>query len=180
MTKTSSDKAKWYMLTLVGEDRPGIVAKLTHALYEGGCNLGEASMMRLGGNFTIMLMVKTADKAKHLQELVMPVAESLGLHLHLDAIQAHLHKHLQPDVRITVYGADRPGIVAEVTGALAESGLHILDLESDVAGSEDAPIYIMHIEGHAAEGVGSLNAAIEIVKKDGIDACLEEIETMLG
>jgi len=50
---------KWYMLTVVGEDRPGIVAKLTHALFEGGCDLGEASMMRLGGSFTIMLMVKT-------------------------------------------------------------------------------------------------------------------------
>ncbi len=175
-----SETAKWFMLTLVGEDRPGIVAKLTHALYEGGCNLGEASMMRLGGNFTIMLMVKTTDRRKQLEELVAPVAESLGLHLHLDAIQAHLHTHLEPDVRISVYGADRPGIVAEVTGALAESGLHILDLESDVAGTRDAPIYVMHIEGHAAEGIGSLRAAIEIVEKDGIDVSLEEIETLIG
>ena len=37
----------WYMLTLVGRDRPGIVAKVTAALFDGGCNLGEASMMRL-------------------------------------------------------------------------------------------------------------------------------------
>lgn len=175
-----SKDSKWFMLTLVGEDRPGIVAKLTHALYEGGCNLGEASMMRLGGNFTIMLMVKTEGRSKQLQELIAPVAESLGLHLHIDAIDGHLHEHLEPDVRISVYGADRPGIVSEVTGALAESGLHILDLESDVAGSKDAPIYIMHIEGHAAEGVDSLKAAIEIVKKDGIDASLEEIETLIG
>ena len=35
---------KWFMSTVVGEDRPGIVAKLTHALYEGGANPGEASI----------------------------------------------------------------------------------------------------------------------------------------
>ncbi len=47
----------WYMLTAVGEDRAGIVAGVTKALFEGGCNLGDASMMRLGGSFSIMLMV---------------------------------------------------------------------------------------------------------------------------
>lgn len=170
----------WFMLTLVGQDRPGIVAKLTHALYEGGCNLGEASMMRLGGNFTIMLMVRYAGRAKHLAELINPVSESLDLHLHIDAIKAELHKHLQPDVRISVYGADRPGIVSEVTGALAEAGLHILDLESDVAGSEQAPIYIMHIEGHAAEGVDSLRAALEIMDTRGIETTLSDIDTLIA
>ena len=37
----------WLMLTVVGTDRAGIVARLTDALYRGGCNLGEASMARL-------------------------------------------------------------------------------------------------------------------------------------
>ncbi|MCG7961385.1 MAG: amino acid-binding protein, partial [Candidatus Thiodiazotropha taylori] len=41
---------KWQMLTLVGEDQPGIVAQVTDALFRGGCTLGEASMLRLGGN----------------------------------------------------------------------------------------------------------------------------------
>ena len=48
----------WYMVTLVGKDRPGIVAHVTNALYEEGCNLGETSMLRLGGNFSIMMMVQ--------------------------------------------------------------------------------------------------------------------------
>ena len=49
----------WYMLTLIGEDKPGIVAAVTQSLYELGLNLGETSMLRLGGNFTIMMMVST-------------------------------------------------------------------------------------------------------------------------
>ncbi len=170
----------WYMLTLVGKDRPGIVAHLSSALFEGGCNLGEATMMRLGGNFSIMLMVQSELNSKGLHDLVMPVAESMGLHLHVDHIEGGLHQHLDPDVRITVYGADRAGIVAKVTGALAEAGLHILDLESDVAGSADKPIYIMHIEGHAAEGIEALRSALEVVHKEGIEVQIAPVQTLIG
>ena len=170
----------WYMLTLVGQDRPGIVARITHALFEGGCNLGEASMMRLGGNFTIMLMAQHEGTVKTLAALVEPVAESLALHLHVDRIEGHLHRHLEPDVRITVHGADRAGIVAQVTGALAEAGLNILDLESDVAGSTEQPIYILHIEGVAREGIEALRSALAAVAHDGVETRIEPIETMVG
>ncbi len=170
----------WYMLTLVGKDRPGIVAHVTAALYDGGGNLGEASMIRLGGNFTIMLMVEFEGRLKELESVVRPVAESMELHCHVDAIEGHLHQHLEPDVRISVYGADRAGIVAKVTGALAEAGLHILDLESDVAGSSDKPIYVMTIEGHAGEGVPAVESALSVIAKEGIETRLTPIQTLIG
>ncbi|HEX9802316.1 MAG TPA: ACT domain-containing protein [Gammaproteobacteria bacterium] len=170
----------WYMLTLVGKDRPGIVAHLSAALYDGGCNLGEATMMRLGGNFTIMMMVQFDGNLSALKHMVEPVAESLGLHLHLDRIEARMHKHMEPDVRISVYGADRAGIVARITGALAEAGLHILDMDTIVAGTEEKPIYIMQIDGHAAEGVEALQSALDVVAEKGIEAKLETIDTMVG
>lgn len=172
--------SNWFMLTLVGEDRPGIVAKVTAALFTGGCNLGEASMMRLGGNFTIMLMVQHAGTADSLQAMVGPVAEALGLRLHVDEIEPGLHRHIEPDVRINVFGADRAGIVAQVTGALAAAGLNILDLESGVGGSEDRPIYVMHIEGQAGRGIEALRSALEAVRKDGIEADIEAVETLIG
>ncbi|WP_455217046.1 glycine cleavage system protein R [Kaarinaea lacus] len=171
---------KWYMLTLVGKDRPGIVAHVTHALYEGGCNLGETSMMRLGTSFTIMMMVQHDGNLHSLQELMQGEAESLDLHMHIDRIEGGLHQHLEPDVRITVYGADRAGIVAHVTGALAEAGLNILDLTSDVGGTEKAPIYIMHIEGQAGESIEALQSALDIVSKEGIEAKLTQVETLIG
>ncbi len=171
----------WYMLTVVGQDRPGIVAHVTAALYDGGCNLGEASMMRLGGNFTIMLMVQHDGTLKSLQALLSPVIESMDLHMHIDKIEGHLHEHLVPDVRISVFGADRAGIVAKVTNVLSGAGLHILNLESDVGGTAQRPIYIMHIEGQAREGVEALRSALAVVKEgDGIEAKLYPIETMVG
>jgi len=173
--------AQWYMLTLVGEDAPGIVAKVTAALFEGGCNLGEASMVRLGGNFTIMLMVQHPGTGHSLEALVSPVADSLGLHMHVDRIDGELHHHVEPDVHIIVYGADRAGIVASVTGALAEAGLNITDLESDVGGTPDAPIYIMHMEGVARESVAALESALDVLAREqGVEVKLSPIDTMVG
>lgn len=172
--------SKWYMLTLVGKDRPGIVARVSAALYDGGGNLGEASMMRLGGNFSMMLMVSYEGRSKELADLIEPVADSLGLHYHVDRIEGQLHRHQVPDVRVTVYGADRAGIVAKVTGALAQAGLDITDLESDVAGSAEKPIYLMQIEGVAREGVEPLRSALDIVAAEGIEVRLAPVETLFG
>ncbi len=172
--------SNWYMLTLVGRDRPGIVAEVTNSLFEAGCQLGEASMMRLGGNFTIMMMVNYNGAKKGLEQLLLTVAESLDLQLHVDAIEGKLHQHLVPDMRITVSGADRAGIVAKVTTALAEVGFNILELDSDVAGSEDKPIYIMHIEGSSDEGLDAVAAALDVIRHDGVDVKLSPIDTLIG
>ena len=139
----------WYMLTLIGEDKPGIVAAITKALFDLGFNLGETSMLRLGGNFTIMMMVSGSHEEAYLHDQLRPVIEAQGMRLHIDPIQAHLHEHLLPNIQVTVSGADRAGIVAQVTGALAEAGFNILDLESDVAGTAAKPVYIMQIAGVA-------------------------------
>jgi len=170
----------WYMVTVVGEDRPGIVARLTKALYEAGCNLGEASMVRLGGNFTIMLMAGADMDRDALSEALRPIAKELRLRVHVDPIRAHLHEHMEPNVEITVFSADRAGIVAETTEVLAQAGLHILDLNSDVGGTEDKPVYVMVIDGYAANGVEALDKALAQVRKKGIEAELAPIDTMIG
>jgi len=172
---------KWFMLTLVGKDRSGIVAQVTRALYEGECNLGEASMVRLGGNFTVMLMVQFAGNEKALDDLIGPVSQSFDLRHHVDAIEGELLHHVEPDVRITVYGADRSGIVAEITGTLTEKGFNILNLESDVGGTAESPIYVMTIEGVAEQGIEILEEALQtLAREKGLETQLEPIDTLIG
>jgi len=173
-------KSQWFMLTVVGRDQPGIVASITEALYEAGCNFGEASMSRLGGNFTIMLMVQFTGGLPQLESIVKASAQQLGLHCHFDAIDGHLHEHRNPDVRISVYGADRTGIMAHITGTLTKAGLDIYELESDVGGSEHKPVYIMHIEGHASHGIDALKQALDANASADITTHLEEIDTVIG
>lgn len=168
------------MLTLVGEDRPGIVAKVTQALYAAGASLGEASMIRLGGNFTIMMMVAGERALADLEQAVIPVAAELGLRFHIDPVKGGLHRHLVPNVQVRVTGADRAGIVAEVTGALAAVGFNILELESDVAGGAQRPVYIMNIQGYSEETVEALRAAVAGLAARGIAVDIAPVDTLIG
>lgn len=166
----------WSVLTLVGADRPGIVSAVTEKLFNAGCQLAEASMMRLGGNFAIMLRV-AHEAEQDLQAILQPVTTSMKLHLHLDTDVDAAPYQMESDVMITVYGADRTGIVAQVTGVLAEAGLNIIDLETAVAGTREKPIYIMTIEGSAQQGIEALKQAVEKLGDD-IDVSIMPIETM--
>jgi len=170
----------WYMLTLVGEDHPGIVAKVTSALFDRGLNLGETSMIRLGGNFTIMMMLNSPLDAESIDEALEPLVESMDLCMHLDPIEGHLHQHIVPNITVRVNGADQAGIVASVTTALAESGFNILDLASDVAGSGDEPVYIMMIEGYSEKSYEELQEAVDKAVMDGVDVTVGPIEMMVG
>lgn len=169
------------MVTLVGEDRAGIVSQVSSALFKGRCNLGEASMTRLGGNFTIMLMVQFDGSAEALETIIAPVCDSLELRRHVDRIDGELHHHVEPDVRISIHGADRAGIVADATSALAEAGLNILNLESDVGGTPENAIYIMHIEGVATDGIDELQEALKRLSHEkNVETHLTSIDTLLG
>lgn len=172
----------WFMLTLIGQDQSGIVARISELLYQGRCHLGEASMLRLGGNFTIMLMVNSDSERADIEALLKPAAQALKLHMHLDSIEGYLHQHQAADVRVSVHGADRSGIVAQVTQTLAAAGLNIVDLTSDVAGSSAEPIYIMQIEGVATLGIEALQTALQALQNsqgEALQVHLAPLDTLI-
>lgn len=171
---------KWYMLTLVGTDKPGIVAAVTRALFDLGMNLGETSMIRLGDHFTVMMMVGGDNSASDIEEAMAATLESLELCMHIDEIEAHLHRHLIPNIQITVSGADRAGIVSDVTTKLLEAGVNIIDLESDVAGSEDQPVYIMQIGGVTDVSVEEVSESVAGLEEDGVSIRVSAIDTYLA
>lgn len=169
------------MLTLVGKDQPGIVARLSTALCRGGCNLGDSSMARLGNNFTIMLMVQFEGEAQDLEKLVAPVAKTLDLHKHVDPVEGGQHYLIQPNVRISIYCSDRPGIMEEVTSALTEAGLNILNLDSNIGIEKNIPTYYIHIEGNASDGIEPLYEALDTLSQEKqMQSQLIPIDTLLG
>jgi len=170
----------WNMLTLVGEDRPGIVAAVARALCDADCNLGEASMIRLGGSFTIMMMVSGQPPCTSLEEILAPVAADLGLRCHVDPVPGGLHHHIVPNIQVRVMGADRAGIVAEVAEALAETGFNILELDSDVCGEPERPVYIMNIQGCSGEPIEVLEGALAGLRERGVSVDVSPVETLIG
>ncbi len=169
------------MLTLVGKDQPGIVARLSTALCQGGCNLGESSMARLGGNFTIMLMVQYGGTHEELKKMVTPVANALGLNNHVDPVEGGQHFLIEPNVRISVYCSDRPGIMEEVTASLSGAGLNILNLDSNIGVEKNTTTYFIHLEGVASDGLDPLYQALDILTREKqMQTQLIPIDTLLG
>ena len=137
-------------------------------------------MIRLGGNFTIMLMVGGERSCEELRAGLDPVAQELGLRIHLDPVRGGLHEHLVPNIQVRVTGADRAGIVADVTEILAERGFNILELESDVAGNAANPVYIMNIQGYCEQTLESLEEALSSLTSKGISADVAPVEVLIG
>ncbi|MBI3912032.1 MAG: ACT domain-containing protein [Armatimonadetes bacterium] len=138
------------ILTAVGEDRPGIVAALTRVLYEQGCNLADSRMTRLGPQFAIILLIQPPRDfdREGLWRALEPVAERLGLAWQLRQVspEAIVPPPAGEPIIVTVYGADRPGIVAEVSAVLGAREINIVDLKTRLANAGGPPVYTMLIE----------------------------------
>jgi glycine cleavage system transcriptional repressor len=137
-----------FTLAATGRDRPGIVAAVTEALLAHGVNIEDAEMAILRGHFAIVLVLAAPDDVDvdSLRARLDAVAAEVPLEaLSLSEVEA-LGGGPRPEVShaISVYGADRPGIVHAVAGALADLGVNIVDLSTRVVGDE--PLYAMLIE----------------------------------
>jgi len=140
------------VITAVGRDQPGIIAAIAKAIFELGGNLDDATMTRLHGAFSTMVAARLplGRSERDVRVALAPVAAALGLTLAVQAVPDALPEDA-PDTQITVYGADRPGIVYRVTSRLAARGVNITDMDTRLTGTAAAPVYVMLLEAVAGE-----------------------------
>lgn len=136
-----------FALAAIGRDRPGIVAAVAEVLYEHGCNVEDSSMTLLRGNFSIMLVLASPEgtSAGGLHGALEPVCQDLGLTFSVLPVD-DTPEVPRPSHILTVYGADKPGILFRVTRSLADAGVNITDLNSRLVGATDAPVYAVMLE----------------------------------
>lgn len=168
-------------VTVVGVDRPGIVAAVTRALYALGCNLEDATSTILRGHFSMMLVVRPPEDidAPAVEASLMGAAEEMRLVVTARAIHESPGDSPAPTHMVSVYGADRPGIVFQVTDLLAASGANITDLSSRLIGSGDEPVYALLLEVAAPEGVDLEKALNELRESLGVELSAHPIEADL-
>jgi glycine cleavage system transcriptional repressor len=146
--------AQRWIVTALGRDRPGIVAGVTKVLYQLGCNLEDSAMKRLEGEFTIMLIFSSPARMDEaaLRARFEPLARQLRLSVHLKRLtkaEAVAPRKRGRAYLISVYGADRPGIVFRVSDALARTGANITDVHThrSAGGGRAAPsLYLLLLE----------------------------------
>lgn len=140
-----------YAVSVVGKDRPGIVAGITEGLFRLGCNLADSSCTMLAGEFAMILIVshqRPFSKSRLFDEL-KPACDVMGMSLAVRTLHADEIARQETDGEIciiSVYGADQPGIVYRVTRELAGRAINIMDLNTKLIGTHDEPVYVMMLE----------------------------------
>jgi glycine cleavage system transcriptional repressor len=162
-----------YAVSVVGKDRSGIVAGISEVLFRLGCNLADSSCTMLAGEFAMILIVshpRPFSKSRLFDEL-KPICDGMGMSLAVRTLHADEITRQETDGElcvISVYGADRPGIVYRVTSELAGRGVNITDLNTKLIGTPEEPVYVMMLEvalpdGETPEGIEKM---LEKMKKE--------------
>jgi glycine cleavage system transcriptional repressor len=131
-----------YVLDVMSDDHPGIVAAVTTAVESLGGNIDACSQTVLGGYFTLIMIVSTPNPVdpSELSEHVRQAGTSNSPFQVLTrrAIPAQKLTPAETCGRfvITAFGKDQPGIVRRFSQYLAGRDINIVDLYGDRTGDE--------------------------------------------
>lgn len=119
------------VMTVIGQDRPGLVETVANLVTEHGGNWLESRMARLGGQFAGILRVQLpVDKEAGLLQALQELQErGLTITAHPDTAPVPSGKAKMYDLELV--GQDRPGIVRQISGALADFGINLEELETE-------------------------------------------------
>src|SRR3990172_11176301 len=121
----------YFSVSVMGKDRPGIVAEVSRILYELGLNIEDSTCTILSGQFAMILVVfhEKLQAATEVSPSFDDVRREMGLQVTVHSLKAEEVVHQKsfaghPHI-ISVYGADRPGIVYTVARELAQRMVNI-------------------------------------------------------
>jgi glycine cleavage system regulatory protein len=149
----------YLIMTVLGSDRPGLVKSLADTVARHGGNWLESRMARLAGQFAGIVRIEcpSANADALMLELQTPGIPGLTIQA---ARESAMESPRRRTLKVEVVGNDRPGIVRELSAAIASAGGNVEELTT---GLESAPM-----SGHPmfrARGVISIpeNAEPEVL-----------------
>ncbi len=175
------------VMTILGKDRPGIVASISKRLFEMGGNIEDSSMTILEGEFAMILIVSFNEDIapQGLREAFSETENSLGVKVYIKPLQEdEMVRDEMPGSSpyvISIFGIDRPGIISEVASLLADRSVNITDMKTKVIGGEKGDLYAMVIEADMPEDVDHEDIQkklSEIKKRLNVDITIRPIESL--
>lgn len=142
---------KYFALSAIGQDRPGIVAEVAGLIYECGGNLEDSSMTLLGDQFALLILLsgsgedflfrlslgcKRLEWEKHLSILLTPLGQMVATPKPAELWETY---------ELATIGLDRMGIVYHVSRLLANKNINIIDLHTKTTPSPESgtPLFSM-------------------------------------
>jgi glycine cleavage system regulatory protein len=156
------------VLTVLGDDKPGIVEQLSDQILAAGANWEESRMARLAGKFAGLLRVSVeANRADALAASLMTL-DAAGLTVVVEPSgdsQAGVFRTL----RLELLGNDHPGIIRDISRALAHHQVNIEELETSVT---SAPM--------SGEALFRARALLRIPSTVTVDSLVDVLEALAG
>ena len=163
-------------VTVLGHDRPGIIAETTAALAELGLNLEDSTMTLLRGHFSFMLVCVGEPSRAEVAAGLAPLTADGALDVSVREVQPEPGRPGGGAAyQLAVHGGDRAGIVSALTGVIASAGGNVTDLSTRLAGH----LYVLLAEVDVPAGVdvaGLQTRIADVATGLGVDASLRPME----
>ncbi|MBW1616268.1 MAG: phosphoserine phosphatase SerB [Deltaproteobacteria bacterium] len=117
-----------YVISAIGQDKPGLVFSITNSIAELNINIVDVEAKAVRGYFLMFLVVdiSTSDCGyEKMQKTLKPLEELFDLGIHVKPYEAGRRKADKTLMRLTVMGADGPGIVAKLTRIFTEHKVNV-------------------------------------------------------
>ena len=122
------------VVTVIGNDRPGIVERLSEVVLAAGANWEESRMARLAGKFAGILRISVATPNADALASGLRALTSDGLTIVVES-SGETTAETFHTVRLELVGNDHPGIIRDISKVLAQHHVNIEELETAVAGA---------------------------------------------
>ncbi len=156
-----------YIVTFIGDDRPGLVESLSRVIESNQGSWLESRLSQLGGKFAgLVLVTLPGDNGAALEADLKELSAS-GLSVRVTPATAMTASSRGQSITLKVIGPDRLGIVREISRALAQREVNVVEMDSQV---DSAPmsaelIFSARIDGEIPEHINL----------DDLEDSLEEI-----
>jgi glycine cleavage system regulatory protein len=122
-----------YVITFIGDDRPGMVEALSSVIERNGGNWHDSRLSQLAGKFAGLILVSLPAKSGQTLETELKALSATGLSVRVSATGETTGTESGRPITLSVMGLDRPGIVMEISRALAQRQINVLEMDSSVS-----------------------------------------------
>lgn len=120
----------YLVLTAIGDDKPGLVEKLAQAVSRNSGNWLESSMSQLAGKFAGILLVSVPDESA--DQLISELESLSGsLKMVIERVSGEEQGEASQSLTLSLVGNDRPGIIREISAALARQRVNVEELNTE-------------------------------------------------
>lgn len=167
------------VITALGEDKPGIVDKLSETVMACNCNIIDSRMSALGGEFAVMLMVAGKwNELTKLEDALSVAGETLGLTIACKRTETNKPSTDLMPYSVEVISIDQPGIVHELASFFSSRQINIQELNTTqyAAAHTGTPMFALHLTANIPANLhiaGLREEFLDFCEAQNMDATME-------